>query len=1319
MFDANIDKFHRVESSSTATTGATNQTQTTGSVPSGPIIDGKGQKDNFTEVVRDNNLSNADKIKLLKKMYPNVDEAVLASLLSTVSVDEKDNKASKFTPTQTEPVTLQVGTKSEPKKVQISEEEQTLNNYAETLQQQGTKIESIDDVIKLILNKPEKDLSPTEQKIKEFLQKSSSGKLNENDIKKFVQDTSDSLDKLIPKEIIETEFWQSKTPKEKLDARVDAVLSKMVPAYNENGGFPDGVKNNMREQFYDKMISAVMPQVNNLDPKEQKTQKKFAIQIMSILADATEKSNLSMKEIMEMDKKGFNELVGKYVDNVVFDKLIGNNEIDIQSKEWQNLSNREKIDKFSELIIKGLDKNIEGDELKQTKKQWINVIGKQMFKDKWSDNPKDNQRLVDSVITHLEAIKLNYDIKGEKVSLSEYQNSKKLRNELVEQREKILGIKVSDQQKLYRIVSSKLDREITQKDVYNYLIEKQKSSVKLTDAEKKELNGLKPLVDAGINETIQPIEETIAYALENQPEYKGLKIGDKIDLYLKNYCEQRNITLDKLPDEEKAKILKSVGAPGVMFVFGKKLGYEGPAAVVNSLGPEYAMIAAHMAKNGYNDWESAAKLHGGVLHNNGPEFKKYHNVAANITALEAKVNPQYTIKVGEIACSRDNPNAPEIADLLQNAFVKNNVSKENISYISTSWLNNSDISYETKHTIVDSQMKYAYDDSTRLYYQQETTSKVKDPVVLESVASSAKYVEDAQIKQQYVSNVKAEASNYDSNTQKNIDTALKTGELSKQTQAKIKADSTQKQTDSKETKTDKKSDKTNKAQKTETKTTNTKTDTKTSSAKQGEKPATATKTVEKQTAQTTVQTTNQTAGKTSATQTSQASTPKQTNQTTTTTTGEKLSTPTQTTTSSSVKETSISSSGTSHVQYTNENNNSSFDYNPTSYSYAETPINNSSAIQTSYNINNISSSNTQQTDAFRQEVMNRALELKNNIEESIEEWEARHRKLPTEDGELITAAVVIDSAVEAINSSNIGEKDKVELKKLIIKASSIDEIFEILVSKSVDIVNVKEKILDLLGSTGSESDVQKVVTDVIGDDSIIKEIYTRSSSASVKKELVNMLSDDTLFELLDAKKISNISDIRPKTIRRYIEKNIYSMRSTEFKEYLKYISRNDDIYALIELYNKAHGIYPQQSKSQTIAQEPSPSVEPEQPDTPAQPLLAQNELSKTLSDGSIITRKDSSFGAISNNEDTYKILTSNDNKQDEGSPIGMNDEVLTVGSSEWNKKYNNNNTLNTAFTMAALDDEDDFGGPNFGSTGNFKGTLPKKKPNPKRFNALG
>lgn len=337
-------------------------------------------------------------------------------------------------------------------------------------------------------------------------------------------------------------------------------------------------------------------------------------------------------------------------------------------------------------------------------------------------------------------------------------------------------------------------------------------------------------------------------------------------------------------------------------------------------------------------------------------------------------------------------------------------------------------------------------------------------------------------------------------------------------------------------------------------------------------------------------------------------------------------------------------------------------------------------------------------EAFRQEVMAKAKELAEDIQESVAEWENRHRKLTTEEGELITAGIAIDAAVEAINSSGISSDDKNALIAQISKASSIDEIYEILISRSVNIGSVKEKVLDLLGSSASPESVRNVVAELISDDTVVKELFKRTSSTSIKKELLSMMSTDTVVELLASKQIKNIGDVDHKILRTFLEKNIYSMSNADFNEYLKHLPL-DDRMALVELRNNARG-----NKNQTVpsgenhdadmvtlaqfnqSMPESNVVTSTTPETPENPRFAVGEITKRVGN-EFVTQ----VGTTTVTENVYEF--------------GAEDSE--IGTAEWKKFHG----LEDHGLLAFIDnenDESDPNNPNFAQMGDGNRRIPNR-----------
>ena len=113
------------------------------------------------------------------------------------------------------------------------------------------------------------------------------------------------------------------------------------------------------------------------------------------------------------------------------------------------------------------------------------------------------------------------------------------------------------------------------------------------------------------------------------------------------------------------------------------------------------------------------------------------------------------------------------------------------------------------------------------------------------------------------------------------------------------------------------------------------------------------------------------------------------------------------------------------------------------------------------------------------------------------------------------------------------------------------------------------------------------------------------------------------------------------------------------------------------------------------------------------------ETTKVLNDGRVITSQGTTFAGISNNvEEGFRVVDPKPKKDKTGAPIGMNDEVLVPGSQEWLMKYNKQ-APKVAFTMAALEEQAEDDGLNFGSNRVKIGQPIKKKYNPNGFNIRG
>lgn len=566
----------------------------------------------------------------------------------------------------------------------------------------------------------------------------------------------------------------------------------------------------------------------------------------------------------------------------------------------------------------------------------------------------------------------------------------------------------------------------------------------------------------------------------------------------------------------------------------------------------------------------------------------------------------------------------------------------------------------------------------------KSMSQINDPAVTEGLAAASKSV-DKSVRSQYNSYVESAAKNYPPAEQAKISNAMRTGEISQETLTKTTPSSTQ--------------------AKDNTQTQNQVNNNQQASQKQGSKAQGAAQNVP--TSTNLKNTTPTSGGRTSGIQAGSAT----------------ISTGTNS------KSAHISAGSTGAVAYNSTTNSRS--------SISRQNIDSVSATTGSVsraNLNTTSTASSKQVDetakleAKRDEVAQEALDTSNNIKESIAEHEKE---------KLIETALkqsVEEIAADEEFKATVEDKQIAELRNKLKNASNIKDVFDIISSLGE---NAQSVFFDRI----TKSKYLNSFIEHINDNSTLLKLYNSSATDAAKRIVLTKLGD-TIYSLLENNKISddNLSSIDYKIFKNYLTQNISSVNNAKFARFLKYLPL-DEREKLTKLRNEVKGIDNQvsQSRLQRDAQpqlsqpaiqydEPSLKENTPQPEQKSkvqqpqpQPKFEANETTKTLADGTIITRQGTAFGAISNVEDdSYRIVSPQELARQKGDPIGMNDEVLTPGSTEWQLKYNKQQApQHTAFTMAALEDEEeDFGGT-FGPAKVGMGKRINKKFPPKgfRFNA--
>ena len=341
--------------------------------------------------------------------------------------------------------------------------------------------------------------------------------------------------------------------------------------------------------------------------------------------------------------------------------------------------------------------------------------------------------------------------------------------------------------------------------------------------------------------------------------------------------------------------------------------------------------------------------------------------------------------------------------------------------------------------------------------------------------------------------------------------------------------------------------------------------------------------------------------------------------------------------------------------------------------------------------------------------MDKAKEVMEHINTSIAEWEEKHKHtLTDEDKNVLMQEAAVDAAVDALDADEHTDTFKAEIIAKLKNASSISEVYEILVSALGS--KVEEKFIDRLVSQGSSDEMMSFVKGRSGDSNLIKKIYLRTTSLSSKKALLKAMDPDDVTALLKDGKITDYSLVPIGILFGYVMDLIAAGLSyDEFsKKYSNVLLGSYFMKDINAAFNKRE-----------LKNAPAPQTDD-----------FNNYAANTVTEQRTVNTKQKpskTFGAISNNMDGA-LIASNDEqfnliqpkKKEEGAPIGMNDDVLTVGSAEWNLKYNHNNVQATAFTLASMeeDDEDDGVGNIMSTKGNFRGKKIKKKYNPGGFNKM-
>ena len=1112
-------------------------------------------------------------------------------------------------------------------------------------------------------NKP-KEQSELDKKLEEYSQKNNLANIDDvraSLISKQKEGTlTKSEEQLLaeldkPKKLISDEVLNSAEWKSKSPKE---KINEYVKAYLEK--FDDKFASKSKKE-QEKQIKAQIKEFNEYINISNAVYSSAEIKNIATLAETLNSKNLEFKEFKTQGYKAFqNELVP-------LERR--------QSEEWRNATPEQRLTEYVEgycaKTIKGFSEIKDPKQKAEIVSKTIQgfaekFIGKEAYA-KLSEEQKD--ALYSKAATYFDAI----NTKG--ITIEQYfdlspEKQVEVMKKYYEERGKSLPPEQVAKLSLSNEFSKANGRQATKLDIYKML--KNKNPETLSEGERKLKAEYETLfkIDQKARNTFEELrvsnsEQAGNLGFENKEQYIAATLGKIEDCNSKESVKLLNNLLKGCESPEEAEYIVAQA---------KEKGFTD--AIIKKAVPPH-LFSGHLAHSmvtgnaeGYNIATGLNMLHGDV----GVQKAATRIMPANFKGEDLNKVATNTATYKEL-----------IDPLTQGLNDRKIISYQAAQACSQAVLTSASISSANKAIFAQDLVTNAkVNGSQEQLNFAKSMSQINDPAVTEGLAAASKSV-DKSVRSQYNSYVESAAKNYPPAEQAKISNAMRTGEISQETLTKTTPSSTQ--------------------AKDNNQTQNQVNNNQQASQKQGSKAQGAAQ--NGPTSTNLKNTTPTSGGRTSGIQTGSAT----------------ISTGTNS------KSAHISAGSTGAVANNSTTNSRS--------SISRQNIDSVSATTGSVsraNLNTTSTASSKQVDetakleAKRDEVAQEALDTSNNIKESIAEHEKE---------KLIETALkqsVEEIAADEEFKATVEDKQIAELRNKLKNASNIKDVFDIISSLGE---NAQSVFFDRI----TKSKYLNSFIEHINDNSTLLKLYNSSATDAAKRIVLTKLGD-TIYSLLENNKISddNLSSIDYKIFKNYLTQNISSVNNAKFARFLKYLPL-DEREKLTKLRNEVKGIDNQvsQSRLQRDAQpqlsqpaiqydEPSLKENTPQPEQKSkvqqlqpQPKFEANETTKTLADGTIITRQGTAFGAISNVEDdSYRIVSPQELARQKGDPIGMNDEVLTPGSTEWQLKYNKQQApQHTAFTMAALEDEEeDFGGT-FGPAKVGMGKRINKKFPPKgfRFNA--
>lgn len=1228
----------------TSTTGANGTSQTSQS--SQPINMKSGTKsDPITETIKTpefQQLSPQEQLKKLKQLFPDIPEKDLLNTLNTVkSVIEQDSEDNSIV----EEIEI------EPE----NENEQSINKVAKELEKSGKKNPSIDDVIAYVKSIPESERTEDQQKMLKYLNELDQKDLKTytpQELKQILLENSDGLDNLIPKEVLQSKEWQKKSPTDKLDARADAILSKMIPGFDE---LSEQEKKQYRNGFYNKVGQAINPKWDSYDIET----KAKRITNMAVAIDAAEFSNMSIKDVLTADENTISKMAQNYRDNKILASFVNDSDINVNEKEWVKKPGKQQINEIADSILEKIDPKYKKHSAKQQeniKNEWIDNIGRQLYREDWDKLDTFDKNLRKELFAKELSTMKSLNISPEEyLKLSVAERYEKY----VEKYEAKNGIKLDPRQQIARDTIKRLNTtQITRQD----LIDTLKLKKELTPEENELLKTFETGKNVFGQDASKIKEQCPEDSIDNivKEKCKGNYKQFINDYILKEY----NISIDDLRNNDKAihSILSHCHDTKTMINICNEIGVD-PSKYINETQ------AIDVASCGLNTGDNKdLNIANKAFHRIGkpehvdqtslavPKYIKDHNTRLEYAEQTAALDVKYTDTIAKSWNNLEFVTTEEAKALGRDFNLSENVSNA------------------AKSTFTKSFVETAANDQIRIEYGQEL-SKIDNSAVTEGLAAASNSVGE-EYRSQYNSYVETAMQNYPPEQQANIRSAMKTGEISQETLSQTTPPSGNNNTEKSSS----------------------------SSNTDGAQNSNSNAAVNNNTNSTTgninqnagnIQETATTSGRTSAsnaTASAYNNTAAQTQSFTSQLKQQTVTEPTYSTASAadtSVSTKSSSPQSTSQIQ--SEDN----------FTAEALQAKKDAVAQNIQNYqNHVEETTRQQENQLSDEdiqTIDQVFEYPQNMSLSEEE---KIRQVFQKVGTNVNAIYSI-----IINKYGSQAQDKF-LEILASNGSSAN--IRSFVNGMTNDPSVIKKLYTYCSNQKLKSELLNMlpINDIISMISAGQIKISDLGTNNYKRVFAELkISDpDKLneffgeFESHIEDKISSgysLNNSDRQQLRDYLETNIDSISNTKFARYLQYLSI-DDREALVAMKNSpkktAQSNEPQavnqdnipqdsdkNTQNKTIASETSAASvqdsnsnksENKQDNTIAQhkpqPIFEDHEMTKVLNDGTKVKRKES-FGAISNNTDMYDDYEEISQVSENPS---MEDPVLTPGSYEWQLKYN-------------------------------------------------